>query len=323
MKIDSQEIIDFLDNLATQPWLGRLRSKWVNYLFHFSELANAVEILRSERVFCRAHLEASGQLPVDIASSDIISQTDDEVKKFVRLYFRPRTPTQYHMEGFRPTKFLSKNSHCRVPVFFLFDSRRILCADDTRFSDVNLAIHGQSKGLGFTAADLAALNFRQIYSTGPIPAEGRSATVRHRNAEVVVPHQLELSALRAICCRSRAEKETLLYLLPQDVAHKWASRVYVNPTLFERSWVYVENVNLSRNRAVFEFSPDAEQGGPFKANIAVLAGGNSFDRTRENFIGNGKIALPMPIELPSYSIELRLDGHVAFGSTYDEMNIPF
>lgn len=323
MKSDSQQIRDFLDNLASESWLGRLRAKWVSYLYHYSEIANAVQILTSGQVSCRAHLEKAGTLPVDIASTEIISQTSADVKGFVRLYFRPLTPTQYHMEGFRPKEAISRNSHCRIPIFFLFDSRTILCSDNARFSDVNLAIHGKSKMLGSTAKDLAALNFKEIYSTGPIPAEGRATTVQHRNAEVVIPAQLDLSALRNICCRSSAEKDTLLYLLPKNLVELWGSRIYVSPNLYKRNWVYIENVSLSSERAIFEFSPDAERAGPFAAELIIRSGGNIQRLRRDRFLSSGKIVHTFAKPLDTYSIEMYLDGHIAFGGTYDEIDIPF
>lgn len=167
MKADAEDIRQFLDELAAESWLGRARAEWTKYAFHFSELRNAVEILKSGRVKSRASLERDDLLPVDIACHDIISQTDEEIRASVRLYFRPLTPTQYHMEGFRPSTQISKNSHCRVPVFFLFDSREILCRDDSSFSEVNLAAYGTRRQLVTTARDLRKFNFKDIYHDSP------------------------------------------------------------------------------------------------------------------------------------------------------------
>lgn len=325
MKSDAEDIRQFLTELSQQDWLGRLRSKWVNYLFHFSEIDNAVEILRSGRIRCRTDLEIDGALPVDIACSDIIENTDQEIKNSVRLYFRPLTPTQYHMEGFRPKTALSKNSHCRVPVFFLFDSRVVLCRDDSRFSGANLAIIGGKKNLGFTAAEFRNLNFKDIYSVGPIPSDGRSAVVSHRNAEVIIPKELDLKSLRFICCRSRAEKETLLHLLPPNLVADWGSRIYVSPDLYKRKWTFIESVVLDSGNAIFEFSPDTESSGPFEARVTVKSGLNKKVFSRQDFHGNKKISVIFGEELLKYNIEFLLDDHIAYAGCYDSTvgELPF
>ena len=54
MKPDSDEIIDFIDNLANESWLGSVRSRWAKYLFHYTDIRNAVEILKNEKLLCRA-----------------------------------------------------------------------------------------------------------------------------------------------------------------------------------------------------------------------------------------------------------------------------
>ena len=288
MKPDSDEIKDFLTELSEQDWLGRVRSKWVNFSYHFSEISNAIEILKTGKIRCRADLENDSSLPVDMACVDIISQTDKEVKESVRLYFRPLTPTQFHMEGFRPISEISKNSHCRVPIFFLFDSREILCRSDSRFSEVNLSIFGTKDTLRSKASHLKAFNFRDIYHDGPFSSENRARIIAHRNAEIVVPRELDLSALRYIICRSEAEKETLIHLLPPDLIKKWGSRIYVGPNLYRRRWVFIETAMLFKQKADFMFSPDAEISEPFFAEVIIRSGMRSKTLQNKAFKGLDK-----------------------------------
>ena len=145
MKSDADEFKDFLNELGKQSWLGKQRSIWVSYSFHFTDVRNASQILNMEKIVSRAKLEKMGGPPVDIASPEVIATTDGEIKDFVRLYFRPRTPTQFHMEGIRPKAEIWKGCHCPVPVFFLFDSLKILTRDDSSLSEVNLAIFGTTR----------------------------------------------------------------------------------------------------------------------------------------------------------------------------------
>jgi hypothetical protein len=326
MKPDASEIKAVVDELAGQKWLGRLRSRWVDFSFHFSEITNAVEILNSGKVRCRTDLERDGALPVDIACADIISQTHQEIRDSVRLYFRPLTPTQFNMEGFRPKYVLSRNSHCRVPIFFLFDSREILCREDSRFSQVNLAILGTKDGLCSTAAELKEFNFRDIYHDGPFSAENRSRIIGHRNAEIVIPRELDLAALRFICCRSQAEKETFIDLLPTELVKVWGGRIYVSPNLYRRNWVFIETAMLTGKEAVFMFSPDAEIPEPFFAEVIVRPR-NAKTKTfrKEGFKALKNVTVPFGNDLSVYKIEFKLDGHIAYSGRFDSGldDIPF
>ncbi|MBD3234105.1 MAG: DUF4433 domain-containing protein, partial [candidate division Zixibacteria bacterium] len=101
-KSDRAEIAKFIDDLRKKPWLGKARSWWPKYVFHFTDVNNAIKIINDGCLHSRARMETKGGIPCDIASPDIIASTDVEYKNWVRFYFRPRTPTQYRNEGFRP-----------------------------------------------------------------------------------------------------------------------------------------------------------------------------------------------------------------------------
>lgn len=324
MKSDSEEIRQFLTELSKQEWLGKLRSRWVNFLFHFSPILNAVEILKSGKIRCRTDLERDSALPVDVTPNEIIRGTDPEVRESVRLYFRPLTPTQYRKEGFRPIDAIPEDRHCRIPIFFLFDSKELLCRDDCRFSSINLAIRGSNLKLGSTSADLRNLDFRKIYSDGPISSEGKTEIIKHRNAEVIIPTELDLSALRYICCRSQAEKETLLFLLPQKLIDRWGDRILVRPDIYKRKWVFMESVFLDRKQAIFKFYTEPDISGPFEAKV-VLSYKNQTDRfSRSEFQANGAVTVPFRDSLDVYEVQFLLDNHIAYGGRYDRtIELPF
>ena len=73
------------------------REHWPRYLFHHAPLENAVKILTSGRL-SRIHSDqVRGR---DVAGFGVID-CSQRAHHFARLYFRPRTPTQYHIEGIR------------------------------------------------------------------------------------------------------------------------------------------------------------------------------------------------------------------------------
>ncbi len=321
MKPDSEEIVAFLDNLADESWLGSLRSHWAKYLFHHTDIRNAVEILKSEKLYCRTELEKTNRMLVDIASRPIISSTESSIKDYVRLYFRPRNPTQYRNEGVRSLEKKWEESHCPVPIFFLFDSKAILTRSDSLFSEGNLATLG-IKGLRSTASELALLDFKKIYHDSP---HNDNNITFHKNAEVVVSRELDLTALKFIVCRSPAERESLLNLLPTSVLNKWSSKILIDTkaNFFFRKWTFVQTVDLTAKNAVIDFSPDTIDSSPF----LLMAKRKSLREKvieKPNFTANKKIILEFTEEILIYELEIMLDGNLVYVGRFDGSDeIPF
>lgn len=130
-------------------WSERLRglSWWPRYVYHFTDVNNAGHIIETGQLFSRTACERQGLMVVDNANIDIIQQTRPEHLDFVRLYFRPRTPTQYRNEGIRPLgQRDSGGAHCPIPIFFCFDALGVLSMDNTEFSNGNLASYDAVRG---------------------------------------------------------------------------------------------------------------------------------------------------------------------------------
>lgn len=321
MKPDSEDIKLFIDKLADENWLGSVRSHWVKYIFHHTDIRNAVAILKSGKLLCRRHLDETGGMIVDNASRPIISSTESNVKDYVRLYFRPRNPTQYRNEGVRPKDKQWEESHMPVPIFFLFDSKTILTRDDCQFSEGNLATLGIN-GLRSTAKDLSSFDFKKIYNDS---AHNDSSITLRKNAEVVIKDKLDLSALKFIVCRSPAERESLLNLLPVDVFNKWSSKILVDTksNFFFRKWVYVQTVDLTSKYAAIDFSPDAIYPNPFVL-TAKLKGNRENIVKMPNFIANNKIVFEFVEDVFIYQIEIELDDNLVYIGKFDGYDdIPF
>jgi hypothetical protein len=295
-------------------------------LFRFEDIRAAAHILNEGRVLSRAAALASGAMITDCASPEVIASTADEVKRFVRLYFRPRTPTQYDSEGFRPSTCYVLGAHCPAPVVMLFDAVDVLTRVDTRFSNGNLAANAVT---GDDAAFLESLPFEMIYHDTWFDPPQRATIVFHRHAEVIVPDELELSPLRFVGCRTQAEYETLLHLLTAKAREEWSAKIGLGTkaNLHYRHWTFVEQVELTSEKVRFRFNPSSKTPGPFSARVTIH---ETETNTRYVWEGNSYFAtsaLEMNLQSlkypDSYTVRMELDGHLAYSNGYQRVDIPF
>ena len=110
-----KSIWQYLDKLKAEPWLG-YRQTWTDYLFHFTHAQNVAQILETGFLLSRSEAKRQGKLKVDSASEKILNKSPQKLLNYVRLYFRPRTPTTYHMEGTTPkARRKYRDAHCAIP----------------------------------------------------------------------------------------------------------------------------------------------------------------------------------------------------------------
>jgi len=329
-KPDARKIEEFLESLLEKSWVRRgERRWWPRYVFHYTDVRNAIKILQDECLYCRERMEGNDTLPVSSGSTEVLGNTGKKIKEFVRLYFRPRTPTQYHTEGIQSKSALESSkfpdAHCPVPIFLLFDSTEILTRSECRFSNGNLA--SLSHSVFATADELAELPWKKIYHTGAFNPNQRPDIPFHRNAEVVLPEKLDITseALSYIFCRSDAEKETLLRLLPAATRSKYRSIVQATARsdLYYRRHTFLERARLHSERATFSFSPDTDSPGPFELRLAVKANSNISRASDDNFRANDSFSVSFGKSLSKYQIRMELDSHLAYAGKFEEFDLPF
>ena len=311
-----------------ETWAARLGplSWWPRYVYHFTDLNNAASIIQSGCLYSRAEVERRGLMRVDNASSEIILQTRPEHLNYVRLYFRPRTPTQYRNEGIRPINQRELGgAHCPVPVYFCFDAPTVLAQDDTEFSDGNMASawvsHSGERDF------FLSIPFHLVFHNRAIipPEDAREITFR-RNAEVLAPGSLSLDpALKFIACRSAAERQTLLHLLPPNLRRQWPPRIRLGEQgLFERKWTYVEEAITVDGEVVFRFNPNTRTPGPFQVTFSYREAGRGPERTwaGERAELNSLLRIRVPDAVWG-TVTLHLDDALAFAGTLTFEEIPF
>lgn len=236
-------------------WEGRLnpsyRVRWPSRLFRHETLENAIELLKSGNLLSRSH--AAHVMKRDIAPEDIID-LNDAAHDYARLYFRPKTPTQYRIEGIRRAEEIWNGKHAPLLYMFVLSSRHILTKENVGFSRGNMQVPGTP--VLHTDEEFATLDFRKIYHEGSYPPEEADIKV-WRCAEVLCESPLPLAeCMEAVVCRSDAERRTLLHFLGNDAA-LWANRIHTvtQPGYFNAEYAFVEAVDLTSKGATVKFHP--------------------------------------------------------------------
>ena len=319
-KQDRQRIIGKLDDLVRR-YRYDARSWWPDFLFHYTELENTISILNSGALYSREKAISRGLLSTDSASASVLVNTSQTYKSHARLYFRPKTPTQYSNEGIRPRDTIVYDAHCAVPVFLLFDSRDVLTRESTQFSNGTLAGFNPGR-IGSTASFFEKMPFNKIYHNSWLQDDEKQEIIASRHAEVIVPGQLDLGPLRFIWCRSEAEKETLMSLLSETQRNEWANKVFHGKKydLFFSRWSYVDRVALDETSARFSFNRNSKTPEPFELEVSIEDHDTS-QRLRcrkENFKADQEVKIRFRNPISNYTIELYLDGCLAYHCEYEE-----
>jgi hypothetical protein len=230
------------------------RSKWPARLFHHAPLENIAAILNSGSLLSRD--DSNATRPLDVAEPSIINNRT-AAHAFGRLYFRPRTPTQFCIEGIRkPTEYYKGTKHCPTIGVLVFDTKTILMMDGVKFTPANMQSHGTRSDS--SEEFFQTIDFASVYHEGPFAAAEKAAIIARRCAEVLVPSPLPLNAgaLRWVYCRSNAERMYLLDMLNYEEKF-WAARVRVSDDLrvFEKRHTFVQSVDISDEGIIFSLAP--------------------------------------------------------------------
>ena len=298
---------------------------WPRYAYHFTDVHNAASIIQSGYLYSRAEAERRGLMRVDNASSEIIGQTRPEHLNYVRLYFRPRTPTQYRNEGIRPINRRELgDAHCPIPIYFSFDAFTVLAMDDTEFSNGNM---GSPRASHSSERDFfLSIPFHLVFHNRWFMPDERDEIVFRRNAEVLVPGSLPLApVLKFIACRSAAERQTLLHLLPADLRRQWLPRIRLGERgLFFYRWTFVEEVVVVDDRVLFRFNPNTQTPGPFRVLFSYREAGEQSGRRWEGEQAalNNQLRFRVPDAVWG-TATLRLDDALAFAGPLTFEDIPF
>ena len=323
-KPDAEEILEHMQQLPSSLGLDRNRRFWSRWLFRSDHVENAAEILNGGRLLSRAAAERRDAIRVDSGSSQHVGELSRRHRNLVRLYFRPRTPTQYANEGIRPRDRIEYEAHMPVPVYLLFDVS-LLAEEGVRFTRGRLR---EGTPIGGSVEFLKSIAFADVYHDGGVGRLGesyrRSEILNARHSEVVVKEELALDTLTHIVCRSAAERETLLNLLSEDAWERWLRKIHVDEghrRMFEKRGTFVQRAELSHEESQFVFYSNFESGmgGPFELAIEWSFEDRTAHAEKERFtVSNRPILYTLNRSVPKYGVRVTLDGNLAYLGEFDE-----
>ncbi len=223
----------------------------------------------------------------DNGSPHFNRELDPEEKSYVRLYSRPRTPTNYSNEGIRPQSEIRYEAHMPVPAYLLFSSD-LLMQKGINFTSGRFT---QISDMDETAENLKRMEFQKIYhdeSVMPLSDRRRSEILNTRHSEVLVKNELSLHFVKHIVCRLTPERNTLLNLLKPEVKSKWIKRIHVDlgdRGCFYKLGTFIESVQLSSAESQFKFYSNNEKRmrGPFCLEVKWDFNGYKAVHTNEEF----------------------------------------
>lgn len=205
---------------------------------HSTDFENFIKIMKDNKIFCRKYLEDNNLVVDDIALREVIDNTSDRIKNYVRFYWRTKTPTNYRNEGIKPKSVLVDNNkaHSPNPVIFVFDYK-IALNTNVRFTDKNAGAYSSS----FDCEPNQKYNFNYIFHDSSLlgyDETERKSIIQSRCAEFLYPHELSLDYVKKIVFRNQADYDRAVLRFGND------NRFCIDESQFINHWLKVKTYEL-------------------------------------------------------------------------------
>lgn len=225
---DNPQIIsklsDFLKNYQSQinsvKFVKELEANGETpYIYHFTHLFNAVNIIKNRKILSRKKAEGSF---ADAAGSNVHRR--NTAHEYARFYFRPQTPTQFYNECLGMDHTMEKKYYdralelklpkCPLPVFFKFDLNEVIMkmSDRCYYSTANMQTNRAK--VCKIEENPCQLNTDYLYSK-PYDKEYRE----YSQQEFLVEEEFDFSTLDSfeIICYDKIQAELLQSQLGEDL----------------------------------------------------------------------------------------------------------
>lgn len=288
------------------------RQSWPRHLYRHEPIHNVLSILQNGSLLSRNAAAKSDLIKLDIAPVEIINSTD-AAHNYARLYFRPKNPTQFHIEGIRKPVDYYAGKHAGFTVMLMFDAAAVLTKQTTKFSCGNMQSHNTSVFGNDSGFD--ELDFDAIYHDIAYPSQD---VIRQRCAEVLPESGLELvGAVKFIVVRTDADLATMKdSLLSMGLEHFLPLlRKSTGSGLFFNRHTAVDHIDTSPNRLNFKLAATSSAG-QIQTVLQILEIGsrNIVYNTSAGLDGNKRYYIEHNLEMGDYLVNFSLEGVFAHES---------
>lgn len=247
---------DFVDRFPREP-----------YIYHFTHLFNAIDIIKSRKI--KSRNRAEGQF--SNAAGNLVNRRN-EAHNYARFYYRPQTPTQFYTECLGWDSYLRTSwgksyytqarnlglPKCPMPVFFKFDLAEVISKfpDICYYSTGNMQTNWAS--IKKVSDNPNGLNTTYVYST---IQDGFDTYKKYSQQEFLILDEFDFSELHSfeIICFDEEQEEILKNQLKGDaIVEKITVGGY---DIFHRS---NRQIRITDNGDVVSITSDYQENACFK-----------------------------------------------------------
>lgn len=207
---------------------------------HSTNFDNFIKIIKSKELCSRDYLLKNGISFNDIANQNIVTQQEN-LRKYVRFYFRCKTPTYYRNEGIKSEKSLNKENnkaHSAIPVILIFNAE-IAKNDNCRYKAQN-RMNEQCKNSIFLLREY----WDYIFQNDSISFINKNYKqfAKYKMAEFLYPEKISTNYIVKIIFRSICDKERAIQILGDNPLFEVNDSYFCNNYLYPKEYSYKDNI---------------------------------------------------------------------------------
>ncbi len=266
------QIINDIPELELYLQLKEKHSNWSGYIYHFTHLTNAVEIIKNKKILSRN--KAIGFAD----SAGAVVDRRSTAHGFARFYFRPQTPTQFYNEclgmdindKYYESALRLGLPKCPIPVFFRFNLQEVLLKlrNKCYMSNGNMQTNWAVVKPVFQM--LSKFNFSDVYSTIFDTTDGDYRTyINYSQQEFLIKDEFDFATFNAfdILVRSEYDKEELIRRIGKG--NRYVNRIKVSSSSDDIYHNQNKNIDCEYTDGILDISTQYKGSG-YKSGMFII-----------------------------------------------------
>lgn len=243
------EIIDSIPELKFYFKLKEQNSHWAGYIYHFTLLDNAINILRVKKILSRTKAAKIGFY--DSASPQVVS-SNNVPHKYTRFYLRPQTPYQYYSQDMGKDKNSKENTFnhfvslgrpkCPITVIFKFNLQEIILKKKygQEFEITNGNAHRRGVKRGLISDVYKYFNYQDVFSTIDDTTDNKWRTYKDcSQQEFLIENEFDFSDINDFNVIVQSESDRVQLLSQMESEFEFVN----NRVIIDKSQKYLHKLN--------------------------------------------------------------------------------